>query len=976
MEHQLENQHITRFLHWWVVVLILFFSISSQAAGGDSPIFESDIRPILAAKCFECHGRSKLQAKLDLRTFYSILRGGKSGSAIMLGSSEQSLLVEKVSSGAMPLGDEKLSPEEVQLIRLWIDQGALTADREAVGASLTEKDVLPIFQMRCFVCHGKRKQEGGLDLRTLAGRLKGGDSGPALIPGDPDASLLLQRIVSEEMPPPELLFEYRVRPPSAKEVETLRQWIAVGARPDPSRGPDQEAQLSIAEEDAYFWSFLPPQRLAVPVVRQQELVRNPIDAFLLAKLEAKNLSYSSPAGRLVLLRRVFLDLIGMPPTTTEVEDYFNDQEPDAYERMIERLLASSHYGERWAQHWLDVAGYADSEGLKLADLVRHHAWRYRDYVIRSLNNDLPYDQFLSEQLAGDELIDYKKEITPSVIDSLAATGFLRMVPDATNSPANASLAEKMDVIHDEIKVLSSALLGITMGCARCHDHKYDPISQRDYYNLSAILQTAYDPHDWMDPTQRFLDVALESERNEIIRMNAPIKAQIKRLETAMYVKAEPLRQKVLGKRLAPLPQAVQRDLRTLLATPKEKRGAIQKYLARQFKETLEISEVQLAAEDREFEVEVEKTKKLIDGLEKTLRPNPSVRALFDMGGEPSPVYVLKRGEANSIGDRVYPGVPAVISRDLPPFKPVPPKELNAESSGNRLALARWFTHPNHPLTARVMVNRIWMHHFGRGIVATPDNFGRTGSAPSHPQLLDWLAVKFVVSGWSIKAMHRLMMTSTGYRQSSHVSPQNQRDAGNLLWSRMPMRRMDAEVLFDSMLRTTGRLDPKFFGPPREIEELASGEVIAKGSRRGWRRAIYIQKRRSLPVTLFDVFDAPRMAPNCTERRNSNVAPQALQMMNGYMARELARYLAGRLIDAFPNDPEKQVVQLYLGALSRFPTDEEKKMILESLSTLSKEWEVHLQTENDQAPRRMTARWSALGSLCHAVLSSAEFVYID
>ncbi len=574
------------------------------------------------------------------------------------------------------------------------------------------------------------------------------------------------------------------------------------------------------------------------------------------------------------------------------------------------------------------------------------------------------------------LTDYKTEINPTVIESLAATGFLRTAPDPTDSPSNSSLAEKMDVIHDEIKVLSSSLLGLTMECARCHDHKYDPLSQRDYYRFSAILQTAYDPHDWLDPTQRFLDIALESENQEVKQANAPIEAQIKRLKAALETRAAPLRQKILEGRLAPLPQAIQQDLRTLLHTAKEEHSAIQEYLAHQFKKTLEISEKQLATEDPDFMTEAEKTKTSINELKKKLLPTPAVRALFDMGGEPSPAYVLKRGEANSIGERVYPGVPEIISKGLPPFKPIPPSGTDIKTSGNRLALARWITHPDHPLTARVMVNRIWMHHFGRGIVATPENFGRMGSAPSHPKLLDWLATEFVARGWSIKAMHRLMMTSTAYRQSSRLTPSNRQDSENLLWSRMSMQRMDAEVLFDSMLRATDRLDPQLFGPPVEIEKLPSGEVIPKASKQGWRRAIYIQKRRLTPVTLFDVFDAPRMAPNCIERRHSNVAPQALQMMNGSMTRELARYLAGRLIDEFSDDSEKQVLQLYVRTLSRLPTEEEKVVALESLSTLYREWEGHWQIENDAAPRQLTARWSSLSSLCHALLSSAEFVYIN
>ena len=946
----------------------LFAAAWADQAG--QPAFESDILPILRAKCVECHGESSPQAGLDLRTLGSTLRGSTSGPVVSIGSAEESLLIQKVVSQAMPPGPEKLNRREMELLRLWIDQGA--PDARQRSSAVTEQDVLPIFQMRCAVCHGKRKQEGGLDLRTLAGRLKGGRSGPALVPGDPQASLLFRRITAGEMPPPELLYKYRVRPPSNEEVATLRRWILAEAPPGNGGHPQQD-RLVLKAEDLQFWAFQPPRRPEVPAVRQAGLVRNPIDSFLLEKLESRQLGYSPGADRLVLLRRAYLDLIGMPPTASEVEAYLNDQRSNAYEQMIERLLASPHYGERWAQHWLDVAGYSDSEGIKFADLYRSHAWRYRDYVIRSLNQDKPYNQFLTEQLAGDELVDPKAEITPALVESLAATGFLRLVSDPTNSPSNASLGEKMDVIHDEIKVLSSSVLGLTMGCARCHDHKYDPISQRDYYRFSAILQSAYDPYDWLDPTQRFLKVALEDEKKAAARFNAPIKKQIDVLERSLEAKAEPIRQQILEKRLAALPRTIQEDLRTLRTTPREKYDPVQKYLASRFKDSLEVSNAQIALENSEFKEALQKYETSLTALKRKLRAEPAVRALYDMGGEPSAAYLLQRGEANAVAQRVYPGVPTVLRAGLPPFKPVPPRP---DTSGNRLALARWLAHANHPLTARVMVNRIWMHHFGRGLVATPSNFGRTGAPPSHPELLDWLATELVSGGWNLKAMHRLMMTSTAYRQSSRSTPENRKDPENRLWSRMPLQRMDAEVLFDSMLRVTGRLNPERFGPADEVEKLPSGEVIAKEGKQGWRRSIYIQKRRLMPVTFFDLFDAPRMAPNCTERRYSTVAPQALQLMNGHVTRKLARYFAGRLIDAFPQDPGRQVEQLYLAALTRPPTAQERDTALNSISDLAEEWKSHLVAENSEAPRKLSAQWSALASVCHAVLSSAEFLYID
>ena len=491
--------------------------------------------------------------------------------------------------------------------------------------------------------------------------------------------------------------------------------------------------------------------------------------------------------------------------------------------------------------------------------MRPHAWRYRDYVIRSLNQDKPYDRFLTEQLAGDELTGYQAEMSADQIELLAATGFLRLASDPTDSPSNDSLVERMDVVHDEIRVLSSSVLGMTMGCARCHDHKYDPISQLDYYRFSAILQTAYDPYDWLVASKRVLAIKLSGEEEEADRINAPIQAEIDRLEASLEAQAEPLRKRILERRLSGLPELIRLDLEAVLTTAEEERTPIQAYLARRFHDTLQISEQDLTAEDPDYGEKAEKTKESVLKLEQKLRTKPAVRALFDMGGEPYPTFILQRGEANSIGDRVQPGVPTVLATSLPAYQSIRPT-ANLDSSGNRLAPARWLSHPDHPLTARVVVNRIWMHHFGRGIVETPANFGRTGSPPTHPELLDWLASELVGSGWSWKSMHRLIVNSTTYRQSSRAGKSASRDPENRWWSRMPMRRMDAETLFDSLLRASGRLDRTLFGRPVAVEELPSGEILAKGEKGQWRRAIYFQKRRRKPITLLEVFDAPRWHP--------------------------------------------------------------------------------------------------------------------
>lgn len=976
----------------WLWVAAVWMGSPLMAQPEVSLNFERDIAPVLKQNCTICHSGPKPQAELDLSSLQGALKGSKSGKVIVPGASGQSLLLEKVVSGTMPPGKAKLSEKDIALIRRWIDSGA-GAPAGAAGTSavaITENDVLPIFQMRCVLCHGKRQQEGGLDLRTQAARLKGGRSGPALVPGKPEQSLLMKRILAGEMPPPKMFFEYAVRPPDTSEVETLGKWISAGCPPAPQEdvASGSAANPLVSDEARKFWSFQPPQRPTVPTVIHQDRVRNPIDAFLLQKLEAKGLSFSAESDRLKLMRRAYIDLIGIPPTPAEVETYRADTRPAAYERLVDKLLASPHYGERWGLYWLNAAGYSDSEGIIDEDLVRPQAWRYRDYVIRSFNEDKPYDQFLMEQIAGDEMVDYKgaKKVTPELLEKLVATGFLRMVPDGTYSPSNSSIPERMTMIADEVEVLSSSVLGLTMGCARCHNHKYDPIPQRDYYRLSAILMAAYDPYDWLIPAAanpyklkygtRHIDLALDGERQEVERFNAPIEAEGKRLKNALAKASRPFRDKLLEERLEALPEAVRADLRKLTQTPEDKRSELQKYLAEKFESTLKITTDDLIKKYPEFKPEGERLQKAIEENKAKMRPKPQIRALFDMGGEPSAVYLLRRGDVRRPGERVQPGVPSVLRAGLKPYTVEAPWR-GANSSGRRLALARWLVQPNHPLTARVMVNRIWMHHFGRGIVASPANFGHTGSPPSHPELLDWLATEFVRQGWSIKSMHRLIMTSNAYRQTSLIDAKvREADTDNVLISRMPMRRLDAEALYDSTLAVSGRLDPMQFGTPADIDIRPDGEVTAKVSKAGYRRSIYVLQRRVYPMTQLDVFDLPQLGPNCIERRQSTVPTQALQMMNGETLRELSRNMAARLIDEFGENEPKLVEQAYLRAYSRRPEEAELKTAVQGLEELKKQWVEHLEHEKPETPKLYTARWRALADLCRTLLSSAEFLYVD
>ena len=930
------------------------------------PAFDSTAQPVFAAKCVACHGENG-QGKLDLRTEAAVLKGGASGAAVVPGEAAKSLLLDKVITGQMPPGKVKLTAAETDQLRTWIERGLAPA-APALSA-VREQDARAVFQARCVTCHGSGRRDGGLDLRTVAGRLKGGKSGPGLVPGKPEESLIYQRIVKGQMPPDKLAKELAVELPTAGETEKIRAWIAAGA-PEPVM---IKAEAMVKEADRQFWSFQPPKRPSVPVA-----TGNPVDAFLLTKLQTKKMSYSPAAPRLTLMRRAYLDLLGLPPAKAEIEAYEQDQRPGAYERLVDRLLASPHYGERWGQHWLDLAGYSDSEGFGQDDGVRPYAWRYRDYVIRSLNSDKPYDRFLTEQIAGDELSDdwkkAKETASQEVIDRLAATGFLRTAPDPTNSNERGLIAERMNIVADEVEVLASSVMGLTVGCARCHNHKYDPIPQRDYYRLSAILQGAYDPYEWKSPNKREFPLALEAELKETAERNGPVEAETKRVREQLDQLTDPFRKELMEERYNALPAEVRADLRAANAAPAASRTELQKYLVEKFKSTLTVNDRDLTRRFPDLAMQTQPLQRELGALREKMKRKPHVRVLVD-NEEPSLAYLLQRGDPVGFGDPVEPGVPAVLENAA--LKPYAIEKPFPGASGRRLALARWLTQPNHPLTARVMVNQMWMRHFGRGLVASVSNFGRSGTAPSHPELLDWLATEFVRTGWSMKAMHRLMMTSEAYRQSSRVDEARlAADPENALVSRMPLRRMDAETLYDSLLTAAGRLDPTPYGSPSEIEVKADKEVVVKGSKAGLRRHVYVLHRRQTPVSLLDAFDQPPMTPNCTERRQSNVATQALHMMNGSMTWELARYMAGRVVDAADGDRGKLVENVYVRAYGRRPSEAEVNTGLEAIDEFRRQWPARLEADHSDAPRDASAQWLAVANYCHAILNTAEFSFID
>jgi len=965
-----------------VWVLCSLAALAAQPLGAQSPKtratpvpqFETDVQPLLKTHCARCHGLDRHEASLNLTTREGIFAGSESGPVVAPGKPKASPLIAVLDEARMP-PDKKgpLSKSEIETIRRWVQTGAPTtaASRPAAkpAVTLTENDILPSLLLHCTVCHGARRKEGGLDLRTRTSMLVGGKSGPALVPGHPEESRIVKKIQAGQMPPWDQTFKVSVKPMTTTELDRLTQWIAAGAPVTPADANDTP-ERTVTAADRKFWAFRSPEPVRVPAWHEFERARNPIDLFIAQKLAPLGLNLAPESDRLTLLRRACLDLTGLLPEPAEIDAFQTDRQPGAYERLVDRLLASPRYGERWGRYWLDLAGYADSDG-HFGDTLRPYAYRYRDYVIRSFNADKPYDRFLQEQIAGDELVDYEKApaITPEIMDNLVATGFLRQTPDGTNPPELNYVPERVDVIADEMEVFGSAVLGLTIKCARCHDHKYDPISQRDYYRLVADFKGAFDEYDWLKPHQRNLPNVTADERQKPFAYNRPYRTQIAALRKALDGKAQALRKKYREASLATLPAELRADVRQMLATPAGKRDPAQKRLADKFERSLAFDIAELRRRDAEFDKAAAETTAKVEALGDKMLPSAEILALWDRG-DPSPTFIYSKGDSSKPGRVVGPGVLSVLTDKHTPFVVTPPWN-GAKKTGRRLALARWLTRPGHPLTARIMVNRIWKHHFGRGLVATLDNFGRTGARPTHPELLDWLAREFVHRGWSVKAMHRLLMTSAVYRQSSARRPELEaKDPENHLLARMPMKRLEAEAIYDSLLQVAGRLDERCFHVPDPVDVRPDGLVTPVASPRGYRRSIYVQQRRKEVPTLLESFDFPQMTPNCIERVPSTVATQALALMNGGLSRELASSFARRIAREAGTDPARQVERIYLTALSRPATPEEKRVCIDALAQLTRTWANETGTKKDSPSER------ALVTFCHAILNSAAFLSVD
>ena len=937
-------------------------SSSFTFADDSAPVFENDVQPILAKKCGECHSEKVRKGSLNLATMSALRKGGESGESLISDSVEESLLWIMIDGGGMPPEEEpQLSDKERQTIRQWLVGGARSTNPDdGQETQVTQHDVLPIVLLRCVTCHGARIQRAGVDLRTVSSMKRGGKNGPALVPGDPDQSLMIQRIESNACPPQEQLLKYFVRRPGSSEVKKLRDWISAGA-PELDIQPDVATTAPdplVTDKDRQHWAFQ-------PVKTSFQL--DSIDEFIVAKLSAAKLTMAEEADRDTLIRRAHLDLIGIPPSLEEWQRWHESDDANWYSTMIDHLLDSPRYGERWGRYWLDLAGYADSEGGVSADPLREVAWKYRDYVIKSFNEDKPYDRFLLEQIAGDELLDHANAevVTPEMVENLVATGFLRMGIDQTGSRTMNFVPERLGVIDDAINVLGSGVMGLTLECARCHSHKYDPLPQRDYYRLKAVFQGAYDEHDWLTFKNRSLSVDTPERRKQVAEVNPPLAKELKKLTAELKQAEKAVRIELLRQHYPEQTQEERTETLRALGIADNNRSLSQRILVEKLQEAELIPDNKqppsvVAARQAVADIQSE-----IETTQQSMQPPLTIRALWDRG-EPSPTYILRRGEHDKPGPLVGPGVPSMLTDGRTPFEVSAPFPDGTPKTGRRLAFARWLAQPDHPLTARVIVNRIWYHHFGKGLVKSLENFGMNGDPPSHPELLDWLAMKFVANGWSIKELHRSIMNSQTYRQSSQVTEESHhKDPNNRLLSHMPLRRMDAEALRDSLLSVAGRLDQRAGGPPASITVNRDGLVESKPGTDGrWRRSVYLQYRRTQIPSLLATYDYPVMGPNCVSRTVSTVSLQPLMLRNGKLVHELAESFAARvesMLGEGATDADRIEI-VYQLAFSRIPSERERQLGIDSLKELRAGWK--------------NRPYLALAAYCHTILNSAQFLYID
>ncbi|MBM3735364.1 MAG: DUF1553 domain-containing protein [Acidobacteria bacterium] len=849
------------------------------------------------------------------------------------------------------------------------------------AAEFFEKSIRPVLVEKCQPCHNSKLKApmGGLRLDSAAGLRKGGDTGPAVTPGAPEKSLLLKAIgyrdLDLKMPPTGKLAD--------EEIAAFRRWIEMGA-PDPREAGAPASKVSGIDlaEGRKFWAFQPVGKAALPTVRDSGWPSSPVDRFILAGLESRGLRPAPPADKRVWVRRVTFDLIGLPPTPAEVTAYLADSSAEAEKAVVERLLASPHYGERWGRHWLDLVRFAETNGHEF-DNTKLDAWRYRDYVIRAFNQDLPYDQFVREHLAGDLLPNPRLTADGAFLESPLGTSFY-WFGEVLNS-ATDSVKSRADEVDNQIDVISKAFQGLTVSCARCHDHKFDPIRTADYYALAGILHSTDVREAVIDSPARAREVARSAPGAPAplpviegagdvrwtasgaayqapVSAGAPLAGSLTSSKFRMpslwvHIRMRGSAHDGNAKEDAALRVTLIADgHKSLHAFPSGKPEFEWKTL-RATKEIGRLCYFEIVDRSTSGFLQVERIV-ISDSSEPpagdpgepvqlsgAVQAPPSAFGMIATDLDPADVRLHIRGSHKNLGEPVARGFLAVIAGE---------QQTPVRGIG-RLELAERIASPSNPLTARVMVNRIWKHHFGHGIVRSADNFGRMGERPSHPELLDYLARAFVESGWSIKEMHRMIVLSSAYRMSGRVAPEAAKlDPRNDLLHHMPVRRLEAETIRDSLLAVSGKLDRTQFGPgvTPHISRYQDGRGKPKsGPLDGaGRRSIYIQVRRNFITPMFLAFDYPLPVSSIGARGVSTVPSQALMMMNNELVVDAATAWARRT-EGEP-DAARRIRAMYQEAFGRTP----------------EQWEL-----NETLAFVRQRPWA---DLCHVLFNSAEFVYVQ
>ncbi len=752
---------------------------------------------------------------------------------------------------------------------------------ESLNQALFEQKLLPVLTQNCAGCHSAKNLSGGLNTASLDLLIAGGKRGTAIIPGDSKASLIMQYVRGEQSPkmPMGGSLSEEVIDALAKAIDEMR--------PLPKSAQKRDPYLD--------WLLKKPEAPTIPTIQQNAWVKNPIDAFILAKLESKGMKPAPQASKRALLRRAYFDLVGLPPSPEEIEIFEKDQSPEAFEKVIDRLLADSRYGERWARHWLDLARFAESDGFAI-DRERPTAWRYRDYVIRALNEDRPYDVFVKQQIAGDELRD------GNASDRIVALGFLRM--GTWEADANFKTQLRQDVLNELTGTISQVFLGLTVGCARCHDHKYDPIPQKDFYRLQAFFA----PMKIDDRPAAFQEI----ENPKLM------KSELRRYEDEAEIADEAL--KKIQERFKK--EFIQRKQ---LKDDDKKAGEYLAALRNAKDETF------TEAERKEWRTASDHLRKMTDSVG---RYRPVAYAVSDVAPPHVPelasTYLLEGGELANRGEKVEPGfLKAVIGNEENAKIP-----FAGGSSGRRTALAEWIASPDNPLTARVMANRIWMHHIGEGIVRTPSDFGINGDRPSHPELLDYLATQFVEKKWSMKAMHKMVLLSNTYQQSTvhnEFEKYAEADPKNLLLWRMNWNRLEGEIIRDSILSVSGNLQKTTGGPGVFVtvpSDVAEGFEFFKwfpsDEKDQDRRTIYTFQRRSVMNPMIEVFDGANMSEVCSRRSSTVVPTQAFSLLNSDFTREQAKKFAANVLEHAGPDVDQSLDRAFLLTLARKPSETERQ----------------------------------------------------